>query len=90
MGELTVYKNEMNTVSFRKFNAVEMNLFFSICTKMKNKNIQTVRFNFDDLKNISGYKSTSIDRFISDLDKTYTKMLSLIYKKEVNKSFPIA
>jgi len=85
MNELTVYKNEMNTVPFRKFNSVEMNLFFAICTKMKNKSIQTVRFNFDDLKNISAYKSTSIDRLISDLDKTYTKMLSLIYKKEISK-----
>lgn len=83
MQELTVkYKNELNTIPMRKFSAKEMDLFFSICSKMKNKNCDTVRFGFSDLKELSNYYSRSEKRFVSDLQGVYQKMLGLTYREE--------
>lgn len=80
MKETTVYNNQLNTVLFKNFNAVELDLFFAICTKMKDKGLRTIRFDFEDLKKLSHYKPTATKRFIADLDKTYTKMLNLQYR----------
>ncbi|MDT2866483.1 replication initiation protein [Vagococcus carniphilus] len=83
MNELTVkYKNELNTIPMRKFNAKEMDLFFSICAKMKNKSTNTVRFEFEDLRGLSDYKMTATNHFVKDLDNVYTKMLGLNYREE--------
>jgi len=82
--QLAVYKNELNTVPLRSFNAVEMDLFFSICAKMRNKGLSTITYSFDDLKELSRYKATSIERFVSDLDRTYSKLLALNIANDKN------
>ena len=69
----------------RKFNSKEMDLFFSICAKMKNQSTGTVRFDFEDLKELSDYKMTATSHFIKDLDNVYTKMLGLNYREENEK-----
>jgi len=84
--ELTIYKNELNSVPFRKFNTVEMNLFFAICTKMREKNLQKIRHNFDELKELSKYKDLHKERFVNDLEQVYKKMLQLSYRKENKKT----
>lgn len=76
------YKNELNLVAMRNFDSVEMNLFFSICAKMKNKGNDKVQFTFEDLRELSAYKPTSIKRFSDDLEAVYTKMLQLTYHVE--------
>lgn len=80
--ELTVYKNELNTVPFRKFNAVEMDLFFSICSKMRNQGLKEIRYSFKDLKKLSNYSNKHKERFINDLEKVYSKMTQLSYREE--------
>ena len=66
----------------RNFDSVEMNLFFSICAKMKDKGISKVRFTFEDLKELSAYKPTSVKRFADDLEAVYSKMIQLTYRTE--------
>ncbi len=80
--EIVKYDNELNTVPFRRFSAIEMNLFFSIISRMRNKGTDEVRFSFKKLKDLSKYKSTAKTRFIQDLKKTYNKMLTLTVFKE--------
>lgn len=76
------YKNELNLVPMRNFDSVEMNLFFSICAKMKDKGLSKVRFSFEDLRELSAYKPTSIKRFADDLEAVYSKMLQLTYRTD--------
>lgn len=76
------YKNELNLVPMRNFDSVEMNLFFSICAKMKDKSLSKVQFTFEDLRELSAYKPTSIKRFSDDLEAVYNKMLQLTYRTE--------
>lgn len=88
MGSINVvYKNELNLIPMRNFNAIEMDLFFSICAKMKNKNTDTIRFDFGQLKELSNYKPTANKRFIDDLERVYDKMLHLTYCERSGLSF---
>jgi len=82
---VAVYKNELNAVPFRKFTSIEMDLFFSICSQMRDKGIMRIRYSFEDLKELSHYSSTSKERFINDLEKTYDKLMQLSYRYEDTK-----
>ena len=75
--ELVKYQPELNTIPLRKFSPVEMNLFFSIVSRMRDKGDQTVRFSFDQLKELSNYKPTANRRFIDDIKRTYDHLMDL-------------
>lgn len=80
--ELVKYHHELNTIPLRKFSSVEMNLFFSIVSRMREKRDTTVRFSFNQLKELSNYKATANVRFIDDLKETYEKILSLRFGRK--------
>ncbi len=75
--ELVKYQPELNTIPLRKFSPVEMNLFFSIVSRMRDKGGQTIRFSFDQLKELSDYKPTANNRFIDDIERTYDHLMDL-------------
>ena len=75
--ELIKYDPELNTIPLRKFTPIEMNLFFSIISRMRDKGDQTVRFSFEQLKNLSNYKPTANSRFEDDIQRTYEKLMGL-------------
>jgi len=75
--ELVKYQPELNTIPLRKFTTTEMNLFFSIVSRMRDKGDQTVRFTFDQLKDLSNYKPTANRRFIDDIKRTYDHLMDL-------------
>lgn len=75
--EIVKYHHELNTLPLRKFSAVEMNLFFSILSRMRDKGDKRVRFSFEELKELSNYKPTANTRFVKDLEKTYDKLMDL-------------
>ncbi|CAI3474479.1 replication initiation protein [Enterococcus cecorum] len=75
--EIVKYHHELNTIPLRKFTPVEMNLFFSIISRMREKGDKTVRFTFEQLKDLSNYKATANTRFVDDLKSTYEKLLQL-------------
>jgi len=75
--EIVKYHHELNTIPLRKFSPVEMNLFFSIISRLRDEGDQTVRFSFEQLKDLSDYKATANARFVDDLKSTYEKILSL-------------
>ncbi len=52
-GERVVYKNDMNLVGLRKFNNREVNVFFSLCNKLKDKGNLSVNVWFEELKELS-------------------------------------
>ncbi len=77
MSDLVVYKDEMNTVPLRSFNSKEMDLFFSICSKMRDQGLETITFDFEELRELSDYKYTAYDRFINDIEGVYNKLIQL-------------
>ena len=71
------YNNSMNTVPFGKFKEKELDLFFSICFKLKEQETKELVLNFSELKELSQYENRNLERFVKDLKSTYDKMLAL-------------
>jgi len=78
------YQNELNLVTLKNFNAKEMNLFFALCARMKDKGLVNILVTFEELKDLSDYKMTATKAFLKDLDNLYTKMLQLTYRQQID------
>ena len=87
MSNLVVYKDEMNTVPLRSFNSKEMDLFFSICSKMRDQGLETITFDFEELRELSDYKYTAYDRFINDIEGVYNKLIQLNIRIGTHREF---
>lgn len=77
------YSNEMNTIAFSDFSSREMNIFFSIIAKIKEKNTDTVHLTFDEvaeLSNLGNKMGRHVDLFIETLESTYDKITDLKIK----------
>lgn len=74
--ETVIYHNEMNLVPLRKFTSVEIDLFFAMCNKLKEQDINKLY-----LSNYN-YETRNINRFIGDLQNIYKKMLEITYRRE--------
>lgn len=77
--EVVKYDVSLNDVSFRKFTAKEQDLFFAICSKLKDRYTEEIVFSFDQLRELSKYSSTSVEAFMDDIEATYAKLLNLNY-----------
>lgn len=75
--ELVKYGPELDTIPLRKFTPSEMNLFFSIVSRMRQQGTQQVVFSFSKLKELSQYKATANERFMDDIARTYEHLLQL-------------
>lgn len=75
------YKNELNTIPLRNFKNNEVDIFFGICSKMRERDLETISLSFDELKSIVNYPSRSIERFMDDIESMYDKMIQLTYRQ---------
>jgi len=80
MKKIVEYDSQMNTISFGKFKEKELDLFFSICYKMKNEGVNEVVLSFQELKELSKYSRNDLKRFVKDLESTYTKLLDIKFE----------
>lgn len=88
MSKLTVkYHNDMNNISFRKFNQLELDLFFTICASIKESGTSEVIYSFEKLAELSKYSRKGIERFVKDLESTYDKLLQIPIKIGDNRNF---
>ncbi|WP_398572921.1 RepB family plasmid replication initiator protein, partial [Staphylococcus epidermidis] len=74
----------MNLVGLRKFNNSEVNVFFSLCNKLKDKGNLSVNVGFEELKELSNYYSHHKNLFIQHLQKFYHKLFSLTYTQQTH------
>ena len=82
MVKVVKYNNDMNNVSLGNFKEKELDLFFSICYKMKERGESEQTFTFKELKHLSSYSYRGLERFYKDLDQTYKKLINLNFKIE--------
>lgn len=75
--EIVKYHSEMNTVPFKSFTALEMDLFFSIVGRMRNEDTKTVRFSFEEIRELSRFSQTSDKVFVESMVSMYDKLLTL-------------
>lgn len=75
--DLVIYKNEMNTLQFHGFTAVDLDMLMTLCSRMRDKDEDVMEFDFKYLKTIMEYKSKDNDRFINDLDAMNNKLIKV-------------
>lgn len=85
MKKIVEYDSKMNELSFGKFKEKELDLFFSICYKMRLEGLKEVTLTFHELKELSKYTDRNLDRFIRDLTTVYKKLLSITMELEDEK-----
>ena len=80
VNEVVKYHNDLNTIKFKDFTGNDLDIFFAICSKIRNQKADVMEFTFSELKTISDYKYNGKKRFATELDKlVYEKLLSVKY-----------
>lgn len=79
------YHNDLNKVSMRDLSEVELNLFFAICSRVKNMDTEKVEFDYPYLRKISGYTSNSNVSFEKHIANVNAKLATIQYKVDNEK-----
>lgn len=74
--EIVKYSNKLNNIPFKNFEKVDLNFFYAICAKVREKGSELIEIPLDEIKVMTEYKSTSIERFKSDLVRMNEKLRS--------------
>lgn len=82
--EVVRYNNDLNNKTYLKnFNALELNFFMAICSKLKKQGTDEVIFTFNELKKKIQYDTShNTDNFINKLRSTNRKILNSICEIE--------
>lgn len=68
------YNNGLNGVALRTFSPVDMDLFWSICSKMKRKQSNQEIFSFAEIREISKYSQRGTEIFATDVIQMADKL----------------
>lgn len=82
MNEITRYHNDLNSFSTRKWTAEEMDFFFAIITKAKDKGARLLEFDKEELSAVAGYKGNGNVRLKTRLKQLAEHVGSLRYIEE--------
>ena len=89
-GETVVYKNDLNLVPLRKFTSTEINLFFAMCNKLKEKETNTLHLSFDELKEHGPNGRITQNKLKDNADDfTFSQEDNYIYLKENGKKLVV-
>lgn len=82
--EVVRYNNGLNTVPLRNFTSVDMDLFWTVCSKMKRKGTKEETFTFAEIKEIANYSQRGKKIFAKDIKEMSDKlgMLSFHYEDD--------
>lgn len=74
--EILKYSNKLNSIPLKNFEKVDLNFFYAICAKVREKGSELVEIPLDEIKVMTEYKPTSVERFKSDLVRMNEKLRS--------------
>ena len=77
MNKIVKFHNDLNSIKFSSFRAVEYDLFFAILYKLKDKQEEEIILTFEELKKLSEYKKTQNKYFIDSLIEINQNLLSI-------------
>lgn len=76
--DLVIYRNDLNLVSFKEFDSVEMDIYFAVCSQLKESHTTTAEIDLNKLRQATGQQEQNYDRFIKKVLKTNVKMSQLL------------
>ncbi|MBP2966620.1 replication initiation protein [Acinetobacter baumannii] len=78
--EIVKYQNDLNTATMRTWTEIEMNILFSVVSKIRETGTLSTIFSFDELKEISNFKKNITRKeFVDELISVSKKLSSLNY-----------
>ena len=75
--DLVVFSNHMNKMNLGILKDKELDLFMSICLKLRDEGTKKIELDFSELKELSKYEGKDFQRFLSDLRGVNKKLLKL-------------
>lgn len=78
--EIVKYQNELNQVTLRRFSAVDMNIFFSVVSRVRDQDTNEVVLSYSYLKKLAKYKKH--DDFTNYLKGVSQKLQKLSVEKD--------
>ena len=76
--ELVKYQNDMNKLSFKNFNSMDINIFMTLCSQVKEKGTQEITLTFDNIRKLANYaRKDSPQDFAKELDDMNDKLLEV-------------
>lgn len=85
-GLMVRHHNDLNTIVMRKWTAEEMNFFFAIIAKAKNKGTKELTFDKHQLADLANYSITHNKRFHETMDNLAKKISRLQYVEKTKLS----
>lgn len=80
MKNIIKYSNRMNEMAFQDFSSSELDVFFAICSKVKDKGTERVDFEFEELKELANISPKTVSVFLDIVNGVYDKLLRLKIK----------
>lgn len=77
MNEIVKYDNYMNNLRFKKFTTIDFNFLMVLCNKLRDKDVAEIVLSFEELRLKTGYKQTSVNKFVSDLERMNKKLMEI-------------
>ncbi len=75
--DLVVFSNHMNKMNLGILKDKELDLFMSICLKLRDEGTKKIELEFSELKELSNYEIKNYQRFLNDLRGVNKKLLML-------------
>lgn len=88
MKEITKYKNELNTVSMRKWTKEEMDFFFSILIKAKGQGTKLIKISKSELDQVAK-ADPNLPRVRATLEKLVDHVASMRYIERTPRSYAV-
>lgn len=73
--EIVKYNNKLNSMPLKGFDKKDLDFFYSICSRVKEKGSELVIIPLEELKEIANYNVTSTKRFTDELLRMNKKLL---------------
>ena len=86
--EIVKHHNDLNTVIMRKWTAEEMNFFFAIIAKARDKGTRLMRFDTDELRNLAS-KDFHLERWSQTMKSVADKVVDLKYYERTEHSYAV-
>ncbi|MGL5124753.1 MAG: replication initiation protein, partial [Fusobacteriaceae bacterium] len=83
MNDIVKYHNDMNKVNLASFSTKELDLFFSICFKLKEIGMDEIKISFNDIKFLIGEENNP-KRVKFHIDNLNKKLAQLNYQFEIS------
>lgn len=87
--EVVKYHNDLNTVPMRNWTAEEMDFFFSILAKVRDKGTDTFEFDTDELKKLSRFADKHQQRWADTMENVANKLSQFTYVERTTEKISV-